>query len=146
LLATCPALKVRDCRKALEYATRACGLSQFKDSNQLDTLAAAYAENRQFDLAVETETEAIGLLGWNESLPVRWDMGKRLVLYKHKMAYREGLATRGAGLVSEGAWLRRASGALWGLMRCRVLLVSPQFDGYLRHLEAKLGPDGGGTD
>ncbi len=44
-LAVCPKDGVRDAKKAVEYATRACELSEWKNASLLDTLAAAYAES-----------------------------------------------------------------------------------------------------
>jgi len=44
LLATCPDAKLRDGRKAVELATKACELNQWKSPDLIDTLAAAYAE------------------------------------------------------------------------------------------------------
>ena len=59
LLATCPVEAFRDGKKAVKYGLAACTLSEFKDSQHLDTLAAAYAEQGQFDKAVETQNNAI---------------------------------------------------------------------------------------
>jgi tetratricopeptide (TPR) repeat protein len=53
LLATCPLDDVRDGAKAVEHATRGCELTQWKDGNLLDTLAAALAESGRFAEAVE---------------------------------------------------------------------------------------------
>jgi tetratricopeptide (TPR) repeat protein len=47
-LATSPIKAFRHGDAAIQYATRACGLSFWKDANELDTLAAAYAEAGQF--------------------------------------------------------------------------------------------------
>ena len=44
LLATSPDPKVRDGKKAIELATKACELSEWKKGEVVDTLAAAYAE------------------------------------------------------------------------------------------------------
>ena len=53
LWATCPEAKVRDGKKAVEHATRACALSAWKDADSLDALAAAYAECGQFVEAIK---------------------------------------------------------------------------------------------
>ncbi len=89
LLATCATPKFRNADKALEMSTQACKLTEFRDSNLLDTLAAAYAENSQFEQAVETQRKAIGNLRLSESLSIRWQLGKHFVLYKNQMPYRE---------------------------------------------------------
>jgi tetratricopeptide (TPR) repeat protein len=59
LLATCPDEKVRDGRRAVELAARACDLSGWSNGIFLDSLAAAYAENGQFGEAVRFETKAL---------------------------------------------------------------------------------------
>src|SRR5262249_14654123 len=48
LLATCQKVDVRDGRKAMEYARKACELTDWKDPWCLDTLAAAHAEVGEF--------------------------------------------------------------------------------------------------
>jgi serine/threonine-protein kinase len=58
-LATCPDDKVRDGKRAIEYATTACEKSGWKEPGYLDTLAAAYAEAGQFDEAVRYQTRAL---------------------------------------------------------------------------------------
>ena len=59
VLATCPDTRFRDGARAVADATRACELSDYSDGVILDTLAAAYAENRQFNKAIEIQTLAI---------------------------------------------------------------------------------------
>ena len=44
LLATSPDSKARDATEAIEFATKACQLSEWKVGELIDTLAAAYAE------------------------------------------------------------------------------------------------------
>src|SRR5262249_42605451 len=53
LLATCREEKLRNGRRAVEMASRACELTRWKDGNCLDTLAAACAEAGQFAEAVK---------------------------------------------------------------------------------------------
>jgi len=61
LLATIPDEKLRDGKKAVEAARKACELSEEKVASYLDTLAAAYAETGDFDQAVEWERKAMDL-------------------------------------------------------------------------------------
>jgi carboxyl-terminal processing protease len=84
LLAVCPDPKVRDGANAVRYATKAGTLDSWKNPATLDTLAAAYAESGQFDLAVEWERKCINL----HSSDVSGDQ-QRLALYLLKKPYRE---------------------------------------------------------
>lgn len=59
LYATCPDTKYRDPQAAVTHAEQACELTRSADWNMLDTLATAYHENQQTDLAVKTLTQAI---------------------------------------------------------------------------------------
>jgi tetratricopeptide (TPR) repeat protein len=58
-LATCPEAKLRDGKKAVTSATRACELTQWKSPRPLVTLAAAFAEVGDFNGAVQMQTKAI---------------------------------------------------------------------------------------
>ena len=58
LLATCPDARRRDGKKAVESATRACELREWKEAYPIATLAAAYAEVGNFDKAVEWQEKA----------------------------------------------------------------------------------------
>jgi tetratricopeptide (TPR) repeat protein/mono/diheme cytochrome c family protein len=61
LLATSSAAKVRDARKAMEHAMRANAISGDKEASHLRALAAAHAENGQFEEAVRVMCKAVEL-------------------------------------------------------------------------------------
>jgi tetratricopeptide (TPR) repeat protein len=83
--ATCPDPRFRDGRKAVSLAEKAIRLSNGQDANSMDTLAAAYAECREFDKAVEHQTKAWRLTGEDQ----RDDFRSRLELYQKGMPYRQ---------------------------------------------------------
>jgi Flp pilus assembly protein TadD len=58
LLATHPDAGVRNGKEAVQFAERACQLTEFKSSLLLGTLAAAYAEAGQFEHAVQAARQA----------------------------------------------------------------------------------------
>jgi WD40 repeat protein len=89
LLATFPMADLRNGTKAIEYATKACELTKWKNANIIDTLAAAYAEAGDFDSAIKWQKEAINLL--TEKEPPGWQAGfeERLKLYQSGKPYRE---------------------------------------------------------
>jgi hypothetical protein len=70
----------------VRLAEKAVAATQRKNGGFLDTLAAAYAETRQFDKAVATQQEAIGLL---QSEPEKKDYASRLKLYQENNPCRE---------------------------------------------------------
>jgi len=86
LLATCPENKFRDGKQAIKSATKACELTNWKQSIFVDTLAAAYAEDHNYDLAVKYEKQAIAIGGTEEMS--KEDMHQRLLLYELQMPYR----------------------------------------------------------
>ena len=81
---TLPRAKQGDGKSAVEFATRACQLTQWKDPAYLDTLAAAHAESGDFDPAVKWQTKAIGLLTDRRETE---DYRTRLKLYQEKKPY-----------------------------------------------------------
>ncbi len=84
-LATCADPNIRDGRRAVAIATRACELSQWKHYGALDALAAAYAENNQFEEAIRSEARAIELA----PAAARPELQARLTLYRARKPYRE---------------------------------------------------------
>jgi tetratricopeptide (TPR) repeat protein len=61
ILATSSEDKFRNAAEALGLSKRACELTSYKDAEMLNILAAAYAENSQFEDAVQTSQRAIDL-------------------------------------------------------------------------------------
>jgi tetratricopeptide (TPR) repeat protein len=64
--ATCPDDSIRNGSQAVELATRACELSEFRDAGCLDTLAAAHAENGDYEQAIAFVSQAIDRAGHDE--------------------------------------------------------------------------------
>jgi tetratricopeptide (TPR) repeat protein len=86
LWATCPDEEYRDGKRAVESATRACELGEWKEPNLLGTLAAAYAESGDFDRAVELQEKKIKIKHDPKDMQGFED---RLKLYKEKKPYRD---------------------------------------------------------
>ena len=86
LSATCPDVKHRNGKRAVELATRACQLSEWKNASPLDTLAAANAEVGDFDKAVGWQEKANRLYTNTDDRKTGED---RLRLYQHKKPYRD---------------------------------------------------------
>ncbi len=87
ILATCPDDQHRNGKRAVELATKACQLTNFKDPTYLDVLAAAHAESGQFDQAVRYEMQALESATFAKTSGIA--ARKRLKLYEEKKAFRE---------------------------------------------------------
>lgn len=81
LLSVCPAPKYRNGAKAVQYATKACELTQWQDAQEIETLAAAYAETGDFDQAIQFQKQADALA--KKPDPVR------LALYEKHHPFRD---------------------------------------------------------
>lgn len=85
LRATCPDERYRNGKQAVEFATKACELSAWKEANNLETLAAAYAEVGDYDQAVEWQKKGLDLATADEKA----DFETRLKLYQDKKPCRQ---------------------------------------------------------
>ena len=82
-LATSSKAKVRDGKKAVEYATKLCELTEWKVGMEVAVLAAAQAENGEFKEAVKSQMKAMEL---DKNLP----FGKEhLKLYESNKPYHQ---------------------------------------------------------
>ncbi len=87
LLAACPDPAVRDGKKALSLANRACELRNTPDELALHALAAAQAELGDFASAVSWQEKANATTFPPE---LRAEGATRLALYKSRRPYRLG--------------------------------------------------------
>ena len=85
LRATCPDAKYRNGQQAVEYATKACELTAWKEANNIDSLAAAYAEAGDFDKAVEWQQKGMNLAPADQKA----DYESRLKLYRDNKPFRQ---------------------------------------------------------
>jgi tetratricopeptide (TPR) repeat protein len=84
--AACPDARYRDGKRAIESATRACELTDWKVGYAVSSLAAAYAETGDFDTAVKWQIKANALYPTAE---IKAKGEERLRLYCESKPYRE---------------------------------------------------------
>ena len=83
---------VRDGKQAVEHATRACELTNWKDPARIATLAAAHAEAVDFERAVEFQTKALSFPEYEKRFG---KVGReRLQLYDQQKPYRDPALAR----------------------------------------------------
>jgi tetratricopeptide (TPR) repeat protein len=85
VLATSPENNLRDGKKAVEYATKASELTEYKLPHILSTLAAAFAESGNFDNAVEWSEKAVAMDDPENDAQLE----KELASYQKKQPWRE---------------------------------------------------------
>lgn len=83
MLATASTASVRDGKRAVGLARDACELTQWKDANHLDTLAAAYARSGDFASAVKWQSKALE----DPDLRRTEEARERLALYRAGKAF-----------------------------------------------------------
>jgi len=110
LLASCPDDEVHDTTRAIDYATKACELTQWQDASYLTTLATAHAEAGDFHSAVSRQKQAISLYGRkdDESLPP--DYLARLRLYESSKPYHPSMVARWDFEQSDDGVIRDSTG------------------------------------
>lgn len=85
LRAVCPDASFRNGKQAVSDAKGACSITSWKDSDYLDTLAAAYAEAGEFDAAVRYEEKAIAL---HKDPDGSKEEQQRLAMYRQRQPFR----------------------------------------------------------
>lgn len=85
LLATSPEEKLRDGKRAIELALKACDVTEYKQAHILSTLAAAYAETGDFDTARKWSSKAVEI----SDEPMKEQLSKELESYKESKPWRE---------------------------------------------------------
>jgi tetratricopeptide (TPR) repeat protein len=94
LLATSSNASVRNGAKAVQLAKQADRLTGGNDPIILHTLAAAYAENRQFPEAVEAAQRALEVADANGITSLAESLRSKLALYQAGSPYHETSATQ----------------------------------------------------
>jgi len=94
LLATSSNASLRDGAKAVQLAKQANQLTGGNDPIILHTLAAAYAENRQFPEAVEAAQRALEIADANGITSLAESLRNKLALYQARSPYHETSATQ----------------------------------------------------
>lgn len=84
--ATCEVAQYRNGKEAVKNATRACELTNYKDANLLDTLAAAYAEAGDFENAL---TWIYGALDLETDGNLKAAIRKHAKLFENHRPYRD---------------------------------------------------------
>ena len=89
VLATDTNAEKRDGSRSVQLAQRACELTGYRDPAKLDTLAAAYAEVKEFDTAIVNIQQAIQIAGKSGRKELAAEMSTRLELYQNGQNFRQ---------------------------------------------------------
>jgi tetratricopeptide (TPR) repeat protein len=91
ILAVNPDTQIQKPSEAISLAQRACSLTSFKNADILDTLAAAYASDRQFKQAIETAQKAMDLANAAGQKEKAGEISRRLQYYQAGKPYSKPL-------------------------------------------------------
>ena len=86
VLATTPKDDLRDGKRAVKLAEKACKLTEYKEAHVLSTLASGYAETGDFEKARKWATKAVELASTDEQ---KANLSKELESYKQDKPWRE---------------------------------------------------------
>jgi tetratricopeptide (TPR) repeat protein len=90
IMATCPDAELRDGKRAVEFGKRACELSDWKDPQTLNALAAAYAEAGDFNEAIRWVKKALEFPAFEKAYG---DTAREeLELFENRKPYRYEIA------------------------------------------------------
>jgi tetratricopeptide (TPR) repeat protein len=87
LLATSPDDGLRDSARAIELATKACELTDWKEAHIVSTLAAGYAEKGDFEAAKKYSRQAVETGG--DAAGIQEQLAKELASYESGAPWRE---------------------------------------------------------
>ena len=111
LLATSPDDDLRDGKRAIELATKACEATKWEEAHIISTLAAAYAETGDFETARKYSKQAVEKEG--EASEVATQLAAELASYEEAKPWRErqSMEEKGAGGAADaGAEQPKAEG------------------------------------
>lgn len=98
LLASCPDAKFRDGAEAVRLATRACELTRYHQPLLIGTLAAAQAENGEFEKAIRSARQAAETAeAAGQPEVAKWNL-ELIELYQNGHAYHEPATKPASGL------------------------------------------------
>jgi len=86
VMATSPNTKDRNGKHAVDYATKACELTGWKNPKYLATLAAAHAESGDYSSAIQCQERALALVPAGKTQ----EYTKRIELYQTDKPFRDG--------------------------------------------------------